>query len=174
MKWIDFKSRSAVNMLALATVLYNSKEQYGVVRHSCLTPFLIGLEHITIDYYPNDDQDLVVIDDFQFENWELICNHIANLLQIKIETLNPFCGNGQDVKLKELLGEKMVLLYLFPHKNQQLDLMIVDQVVKLFANRGVNSIPTISGGSMLLPCIKGTKDLRGVISAQTLLSIREN
>ena len=174
MNWIYLKSDNPADALALATVISHSNDSYGIVRRTVNSFFFKGLKNVTIDFYTDcEGNNLTVIHEIVVDSWFAKCDILAEKLKIKIpresEPYLGFCSNNTSI-VKQWGDDKNILLYLFPHPDQKIDLMIVDLLVRQFEQKGIKSV---SGGTIVLPCIKGTKDLRQLIDLSVLCSIKD-
>lgn len=174
MNWIYLKSDNPADALALATVISYSNDSYGIVRRTVNSFFFKGLKNVTIDFYPDSEENnLTVIHEISTDSWFAKYDILAERLNIKVpRESNPylgFCANNTGI-VKQWGDDKNILLYLFPHPDQKIDLMIVDLLVRQFEQKGIKSV---SGGTIVLPCIKGTKDLRQLIDLSVLCSIKD-
>ena len=173
MNWIYLKSDNPADALALATVISFSNDSYGIVRRTVNSFFFKGLKNVTIDFYTDrEDNNLTVINEISTESWFAKCDIIAEKLNVKVPCESDpyigFCANNTSI-VKQWGDDKNILLYLFPHPDQKIDLMIVDLIVRQFEQKGIKSV---SGGTIILPCIKGTKDFRQLIDLSVLCSIK--
>lgn len=173
MNWIYLKSDNPADALALATVISFSNDSYGIVRRTVNSFFFKGLKNVTIDFYTDcEDNNLTVINEISTESWFAKCDIIAEKLNVKVPRESDpyigFCANNTSI-VKQWGDDKNILLYLFPHPDQKIDLMIVDLIVRQFEQKGIKSV---SGGTIILPCIKGTKDFRQLIDLSVLCSIK--
>ena len=171
--WIYLKSNNPADVLALATVMSGTTKTFCVVRRSIYSFTLEGLSNIRIGYYPNTEEDeLLIFDTIYSDSWQEKCSIMAKQLGLAAkEHYSPYLGfTKQFTEIEEIMeNNKSILLYLFPHPNQKLDLMAIEQLVKLFEQKGVKSI---SGGTNIMPCIRGTKDLRQIIDLSVICSIK--
>ena len=79
--------------------------------------------------------------------------------------------DSQNKEIERMWGEnKSILLYLFPHQDQKLNLMVVEQFARMFEQKGIK---TISGGTKAMPCIRGTKDLRQLVDLSVLCNVKD-
>ena len=172
MKWIYLNGTNQADSLALATVLACTTNTFGVVRKSCVTRYLFGLEHVNYGFYPNaENDDLIRIDCSCITNWREKCAYIAQKLSIQINNdIAPYLGFIQkNEAIERIFEKKYALLLIQPHPDQDLDLMIIDKLTKLFAE---SEVKFISAGTLMMPCIKGTKDCRETIGINELCLIR--
>lgn len=172
--WLYLKSDNPADALALATVISYSSDFYNIVRRTVNAYFYSGLKNVTIDFFSNTEQDnLIVIEEINNDSWQEKCDILAHQLNISIPNkCLPYLGFSVDCSnIIEQWGEdKCVLLYLLPHPDQKLDLMVVDQIVRLFERKGIKSV---SGGALFMPCIKGTRDFRQLINLSLLCNIKD-
>ena len=172
MNWIYLKSDKPADALALATVISFSNDSFGIVRRTVNSFFFKGLKSVVIDFYTDSEKNnLIVINEVSTDSWSSKCEILSERLNIKIpREIKPylgFCANNTGI-VKQWGNTQRILLYLFPHPNQKIDLMIVDLLVRQFEQKGIKSV---SGGTAVLPCIKGTKDFRQLIDLSVLCSI---
>ena len=174
MNWIYLKSCNPADALALATVISYSNETYHIVRRTINSYFFKGLNNVTIEFYPNSNEDnLLVVEELKNKSWQSTCNILAQRLGVNVpDKCQPYLGFVvRNINIIKHWGEaKSILLYLFPHPDDNLNLFMLDQLIRLFENKGTKAV---SGGSIALPCIKGTKDLRQVIDLPILISLKE-
>lgn len=176
MNWVYLKSDKPADALALATVISYSNDSFGIVRRTINSFFFKGLKNVTIDFYSHlEDDNLIIIEDDDTDSWLTKCNRIVKKLDTNVfspEKWYPYLGfTIKNENIIKQWGEvNRMLLYLFPHPDQKLDLMIVDQLVRQFEQKGVKSV---SGGTTILPCINGTMDFRQLIDLSVLLSIKD-
>jgi hypothetical protein len=171
-KWIYIKSNNPADALALSSVIATSEKSFNIVRRSYVSLFLRGLNNVVIDFYtPVDDSNLLVIEEIESDSWNLKYDTIASLLEIETKgSYDPYCGFAKhivDIE-RRLEAESLGLLYLFPHPDQNLDLVLIDNLARLLESHGIKSI---SGGTCMLPCIKGTFDLRGIVDFAVLCAL---
>lgn len=171
-KWIYLKSNSPADALALSSVIASSDECFNIVRRSNSSQFFKNLDNIVVDFYNStEDSELIVIEETETDSWKQKYDIIASHLGIVTNgDYKPYCGFFKhigDIE-KRLASECFELLYLYPHHDQNLDLILVDNLVRLLENQGIRSI---TGGSFMLPCIKGSLDLRGVIDFAVLCAM---
>ena len=57
MNWIYLKSDNPADALALATVISYSNDSYGIVRRTVNSFFFKGLKNVTIDFYPDCEEN---------------------------------------------------------------------------------------------------------------------
>lgn len=174
MNWIYLKSDKPADALALATVISLSNDSYGIVRRTVNSFFFKGLKNVVIDFYADSEENnLIVINEIGTDSWLEKCDIIAERLKTKIPRESKpylgFCANNTGI-VKQWGNNNNILLYLFPHPDQKIDLMMVDLLVRQFEQKGIKSV---SGGSIVLPCIKGTKDFRQLIDLSVLCSIKD-
>jgi hypothetical protein len=134
MNWIYLKSDNPADALALATVISFSNESYGIVRRTVNSFFFKGLKNVTIDFYPDcEENNLTVIHEISTDSWFAKYDILAERLNIKVpRESNPylgFCANNTGI-VKQWGDDKNILLYLFPHPDQKIVLMIVDLLVR--------------------------------------------
>ena len=172
MKWILLKSNNPADALALATVISKNDCYFGIVRRSNITQFFTGLEKVSISFYvPDDESELVTIEEIETDSWKKKCDIIASQLLLgSISDYSPYSGFEKHIEEieKYFVSTNNCLLYLLPIPDQNLDLILIDQLVRLMEQQGVRSV---SGGSFFYPCIKGTLDLRQTISFSVLCGI---
>ena len=172
--WIYLKSDNPADALALATVLSNTNKCYNVVRRSINSFVYSGLDNVNVDFYSNSKEDnLLVIDSIPNKSWQGKCKIIADILGLVVEKqYSPYLGCLiKYPEIEKMMGkEKSILLYLFPHPDQKLNLMVIDQLTKIFELKGTNAI---SGGTNAMPCIRGTKDLRQIMDIPILCSMKD-
>ena len=173
MNWIYLKSKQPADALALATVISYSSDTFCIVRRTSNSFFFRGLKNVIIDYYPNSEEDnLLVVDGINSDSWQTICHILSEKLNINTPSVcQPYLGFVaiNDSVIKQWGDAKSILLYLFPDSDRRLDLMLIDQLVRLLEQKGLKSV---DGGTIVLPCIKGTKDLRQIISLPVLFSLK--
>ena len=171
-KWIYLKSNCPADALALCSVIATSKKTFNIVRKSIVSQFFVGLDNVIIDFYnPTKDSELIVIEEIESDSWKQKYDTIASLLGIKDQdNYELYCGFVKHIEEieKKLETERFGLLYLYPHPDQNIDLILVDNLVRLLEFQGIKSI---SGGTFMLPCIKGSYDLREVIDLRVLCAI---
>ena len=171
-KCIYLKSDCPADALALSSVIATSGECYKIVRRSNTSQFFKGLDNVVIDFYtPTENSELIVIEETDTDSWKQKYDTMASLLGVENKGgYEPYCGFAKhicDIE-KRLESERLGLLYLYPHPDQNLDLILIDNLVRLLEVQGIKSI---SGGTFMLPCIKGSLDLRGVIDFAVLCAI---
>ena len=172
--WIYLKNDNPADALALATVLSNTNKYFNVVRRSINSFVYDGLDNVKVDFYSNLEEDiLLVIDSIPNNNWQEKCKIIADKLDVAVEKqYSPYLGFMKKFpEIEKMMGtEKSILLYLFPHPDQKLNLMVIDQLTKIFELKGTKSI---SGGTNAMPCIRGTKDLRQIMNLSVVCSMKD-
>ena len=171
--WVYLKSDNPADALALASLISQTNDHYNIVRRSVYSSFFEGLSNVHIDYYSKmEDEDLVVINEIESDSWRIKCDIIAKELSVNNYNYKPYIGFIRIVRGIETLLEvgKFVCLYLFPHSDQKLDLMVVDQLIRIFEIKGVKAI---SCGTNVMPCIKKTKDFRQLIDLPILCGFRD-
>ena len=171
-KWIYLKSHNPADALALASVIAISEANFIIIRRSFASIFFNGLENVIIDFYEqSEESEIAIIDEIDSDSWKQKCDTIASILGLKVNIdYKPYDGFIRQISDVDKLidGNNTCLLYFFPHPNQHLDLLMIDLLTRLLKQQGVK---TVSGGSNILPCIKGTADLRQVIDYDVLCAI---
>lgn len=171
-KWIYLKSNNLADALALATVLKDTEEQFYVVRQSFSSSMFKGLANVTVDFYKKEDE-LIEICPIMESSWRNKCVFLSNVLGLEIkdeyEPYNIF--NTQVSVQKSLLQRKYALLYLFPNTLYNIDLILIDQVVRTFEHQ---QLEFVSAGSGIIPCINGTKDYRQIVDIAMIEKIKDN
>lgn len=174
MRWIYLKSNNPADALAMASVLAKAEEKIGIVRRSVFSPLFSSLQNVEIDFYKPDKENLLIeIDQINSDLWDQKCTSIASKLGIKIDDIERIIpiGISTNSAFERLWGNSpKCLLYFYPHPDQHLDLMIIDKVVRILEEQGINSV---SGGSISMPCIRGTQDMRNIINIPTLISLKD-
>ena len=171
-KWIYLKSNNPADALALASVIATSDTNFNIVRRSNASKFFKGMENVVVDFYvPGEESEMTVIEDIDSDSWKQKCDTIASILGLEVNAdYKPYDGfvrHIADVE-KRVEENSTCLLYLFPHPDQHLDLLLVDHLVRLLEFQGIKSV---SGGTYMIPCIKGTADLRQIIDYDVLCAV---
>lgn len=171
-KWIYLKSNNPADALALASVLSTNDSNFNIVRRSYASIFFKGLENVVVEFYtPGEESEIITIEEIDSDSWKQKCDTIASILGLEVNAnYKPYEGfirHIADVE-KRIEENSTCLLYLFPHPDHNLDLLFVDNLVRLLEIQGVKSI---SGGTYIIPCIKGTADLRQVVDNDVLCAI---
>lgn len=171
-KWIYLKSYNPADALALATVLASTSDNFYIVRQSFCTFIFKNLANVTIDYYTNGEE-LIVINQIESKYWLEKCIYISETIGIASQDeYIPYEGFIEHSPyLDSILQQEYALLYLFPNPYWNIDLILIDKVTKNFNQQKVDFI---SGGSIILPCINGTKDLREIINISKIAKFRKN
>lgn len=172
-KWIYLKSNNITDALALATVLSYTSEQFNIVRRAYYTEILKSLPNVNISFYtPSEGSSLITIQASSNLCFKEICASYFNLLGINIPE-NYKCYDGflkHNEQISRILEESSYgLFYILP--DNQIDLFFYDNIARVYEQHNVKFI---SGGTLMLPCIKGTIDLRDLLSIPTLFSIKHN
>lgn len=171
-KWVYLKSNNPADALALASVIATSNANFNIVRKSYASKFFKDLENVLVDYYePSEDTEISIVEEIDSDSWKQKCDTIASILGLggnkNYKPYEGFIRHIPDVE-KRIARNNSCLLYLFPHPDQNLDLLMIEHLVRLFERQGVKCI---SGGTYIIPCIKGTMDLRQVIDHDVLCAI---
>lgn len=172
--WIYLKSDNPADALALSSVISHSTDNFYIVRRSVNTFFFNGQNNITVDYYPNTENDqLVSFDEIPIDSWQGKCKFFSENLNITtFNSHEPYLGfSNLTMELSKAWGDtNQILLYLFPHPDQKLDLMVIDELVRIYEKKGLSAV---SGGTNIMPCIKNTKDLRQLISISEICELKD-
>lgn len=171
--WIYLKSDNIADALALATIISYSSETFFIVRRSMYAYVFYGLNNVVMDFFPNTaNVSLITIDEIPTDSWHRKCEIITEKIGLPSRSEYPpydgFAKHSFDIE--KVWGEQCkVLLYLFPHPDQKLDLIIIDEIVRIFERKGLSSV---SGGTNIMPCIRNTIDLRQLINMAVICSIK--
>lgn len=173
--WIYLKSNNPADALALSTVLASTDKRFYLVRRSNISMFFVGLDNVVVDFYSSSfGGEILNIDEIDEISWIEKCNKIASFLDVELDgNYSPYCGfiEPNNIIIDRIGQRSNALLYLFPTVDQVVDLMILDSLVRLAKQQGVG---VISGGTTLLPNIRGTLDLRQIVDVSVLCSILPN
>ena len=162
-KWIYLNSDDLADALALVTVLSNSKDNFNIVRKSVYTPIFQGLDNVSIGFYDREDE-LIKINSISAHSWQEKCIEVSNILGVSIkEKYEPYLGFVKETPyLDNSIGNlnEFSILYLFPNLTCEIDLVLIDKLVRILEQQ---DLKFISAGSSIIPCIHGTKDYRGIV-----------
>ncbi len=170
---IYLKSNNWSDALALASVLACENSNFKIVRKSDFASIFNCLPNVSFDYHKQGD-NLITIEHIEGDSWHQKCMEFCDILGLeKKKEIKPFLPPTLiPAGVKRICQHTLIcLLYLFPHPEDDIDLMMIDSVAKYLQSKNYT---VISGGSHMLPCIKGTKDLRQVIDLPTLCAIKDS
>lgn len=171
-KWIYLKSDNLADALALVTILKDTEEHFCIVRQSHSSFLFKELPNVTIDFYKKGD-DLIEINPILESSWTKKCIYLSKILGLEVkdkyEPHNDF--KTSDLVQESLLQKKYGLLYLFPTLQWNIDLILIDQMVRKFEQQ---QLELVSGGSHIMPCINGTKDYRQILDIGMIGKLKDN
>lgn len=171
--WVYLKSDNIADALALATIISYSSETFFIVRRSMYAYVFNGLNNVVMDFFPNTaDVTLITIDELPTDSWHRKCELLSEKMGLPNKSVYiPYDGFVKhSSELERIWGEQCkILLYFFPHPDQKLDLIIIDEVVRIFEKKGLFSV---SGGTNIMPCIRNTQDLRQLIDIAVICSLK--
>ena len=138
-KWIYLKSYNPADALALATVLASTSDNFYIVRQSFCTFIFKNLANVTIDYYTNGEE-LIVINQIESKYWLEKCIYISETIGIASQDeYIPYEGFIEHSPyLDSILQQEYALLYLFPNPYWNIDLILIDKVTKNFNQQKVD------------------------------------
>lgn len=169
-KFILLRGENIADALALATVIQDLKD-YHVIRRSVFAPVFYKFRNVDEVKYTFSKKDaLIVINPIETDKWEEKCDYIASLLGVKNYSYIPYVDFIEDAfSMSKYLYDRFCLLYFCPNKQQNIDLVLVDSLVRQMKKNGINSV---SGGDKFLPCIKDTMDFRGLFNLPAIIKYK--
>ena len=165
-KWIYIKSDRIIDAYAVASILDGVSDlEFFLVRKTRFAKLFKNHPHIsTSGFYKNSkDSQLITINPTDVEDFKELSCLIAK--ELGIEKHNS--SSMYNPNMPEVLDFSLVDIFLmFSEKSQEpLNLNFIDMVVNIFKARQKS---TISAGAMVIPCIRGCKDFRGLVTWEYL------
>ena len=165
-KWIYIKSDRIIDAYAVASVLNDvSDTEFFLIRRTRFAKLFKNHPHIsTSGFYENSkDSQLITINPTSVEDFKVLTCQIAKKLGME----NHDIGSMYIPDIPEVLDFSLVDIFLmFSDGTQEpLNLNFIDMAVNVFKSR---QISTISAGTMTIPCIRGCKDYRELITWEYL------
>lgn len=168
--WIYLPTNNPVDSLALFKALQDCGKTFNLVRRSVQTELFLGCKAIQEIGFPAKDSQILRIDmpeQTTFKEKVDICSNSLGIDCPSDYSVNLFGVVPSDLPY-DFTDANTVLLYLNQTKSGPVDLIFADNVVSLLK---ANAKIVYSIGSIIIPPIMGTIDLRGVISNNQLLSL---
>lgn len=165
-KWIYIKSDRLIEAYAVASVLNDvSDAKFFLVRKTRFAKLFKNHPHIIISgFYDNgDDSQLITITPADVEDFEELTCRTAEKLGVENHDSNSIYKPD----LPEVLDFSLADIFLMfsDVRQEPLNLNFIDMAVNAFKGR---QISTISAGTMAVPCIRGCKDYRGLVTWEYL------
>ena len=165
-KWIYIKSDRIIDAYAVASVLNDvPNTEFFLVRKTRFAKFFKNHPHISMSgFYENsEDSQLIIINPTDVEDFKELTCQIAKKLGVE----NRDTWSMYNPNIPKVLDFSLVDMFLmFSDEPQEpLNLNFIDIVINVFK---VQQITTISAGTMALPCIKGCKDYRKLVTWEYL------
>ena len=165
-KWIYIKSDRIIDAYAVASVLYDvSDTEFFLVRRTRFAKLFKNHPHICMSgFYKNDeDSQLITIDSTTVEDFKVLKCQIAK----KLGEENHDISTMYIPDTPEVLDFSLTNMFLMFSDGAQepLNLNFIDMAVNVLKARQIFSIST---GTMTIPCIRGCKDYRELITWEYL------
>lgn len=165
-KWIYIKSDRIIDAYAVASVLHDvSDTEFFLVRRTRYAKLFKKHPHVCMSgFYKNDaDSQLITIDSTNVEDFKVLKCQIAKKLGVE----NLDTGSMYIPDIPEVLDFYLANIFLlFSDRTQEpLNLNFIDMAVNVFKARQIFAIST---GTMTIPCIRGSKDYRELITWEYL------
>lgn len=165
-KWIYIKSDRIIDAYAVASVLNDvSDTKFFLVRKTRFAKLFKNHPHISMSgFYENgDDSQLITINPTDVEDFKELIYRIAEKLGVENHDSNSIYNPD----IPEVLDFSLADIFLMFSEGAQepLNLNFIDMAVNVFRAR---QISTISAGAMAIPCIRGCKDYRGLVTWEYL------
>ena len=165
-KWIYIKSDRIIDAYAVASVLYDvSDTEFILVRRTKFAKLFKNHPHICMSgfYEKDEDSQLITIDSADIEDFKVLKCQIATKLGVE----NHDIGSMYIPDMLEVIDFSLADIFLMFSDDAQepLNLDFIDIAVNVFKAR---QLFAISAGTMTIPCIRGSKDYRELITWEYL------
>lgn len=169
-EWLYIDSCSITDLYAVAVALDYAEEKKRIVRTTIASELLSSHPMIEEIGFPSPQDTLVelsVDNSLPFDlRVEKLVSSIGGKSQPKDEYRLNYTIRHPNV-LERLTSEKVALLYLKDDRSNPIDLLFVDEVCRTLMSRGIKFA---SVGDSIIPCIRGTLDLRGILTLPEVLA----
>ncbi len=175
MNWIYLKSDSIIDILSLSVALDNATQKWNIVRTTGVSQYLSCHPGVSSIGFPSPDDNVVTInlmEDGSF--YDKVVHILQSINEDPQEDLMDFEPH-YDVEhpniLERIRNEKYAVLLLTMYGDRPLDLFFIDEACRQISNAGFKMA---SLGTMIIPCIRGTYDLRGLLNGSETLAALEH
>ena len=161
--WIYIKNDKLVNALALSVALNSTHKVYNIVRKTRFTAFFLGHPKVGQIGHPKSEDNVIVVDipsRMPFNSLVTKTAEIIGIISDEINLASLYLPEVADSTIISRIPGNSILLFLNEVGQEPVDLMFIDEVCKCMSDF---SLSLYSVGSPFIPCIRGTKDLRGLI-----------
>lgn len=164
-KWIYIKSDRIIDAYAVASVLKDTLDtEFFFVRKVRFAKLFKNHPHISMSgfYTPSKPSQLICINQTDVEDFKVLRSHISQQLGIEDSDCSTYTPD-----IPEVLDFSLAQIFLMFSENSKelLNLNFIDIAVNVFRTQ---QISTISAGVMDIPCIRGCKDYRGLVTWEYL------
>ena len=165
-KWIYIKSDRIIDAYVVASVLNDvSDTEFCLVRKMRFAKLFNKHPHILKSgfYENNNDSQLITINPTDTEDFKELSCLVAE--KLAVENFDSY-SMYKPIMPKVLdFGEVDIILMFSEELQEPLNLNFIDVAVNAFKTR---QIAIISAGTMTIPCIRGCKDYRGLVTWEYL------
>lgn len=165
-KWIYIKSNRIIDAYAVASVLNDvSDTEFFLVRKTQFAKLFKNHPSISMSgFYENgEESQLITINPTDVEDCKELTCQIAKKLGVEYHNsssmYNPDIPEVLDFSLAD------IFLMFSEEPQEPLNLNFIDMAVNIFKARQIFAIST---GTMAIPCIRGCKDYRGLVTWEYL------
>lgn len=171
--WIYIKNNKLVNALALSVALSSTHKVYNIVRKTRFTAFFLGHPMVGEIGHPKSEDNVIVVDIPSRMPFNSLVTKTAEIIGVdstEINLASLYLPKVADSTIISRIPDNSILLFLNEVRHEPIDLMFIDEACKCMSE--YSSICSI--GSPLIPCIRGTKDFRGLFTFPEIIRVLQS
>ena len=173
--WIYLESSRLVDLYAFSVALDVATEKKRIVRTTAVSSFLVNHPNVEVIGFPSKEDSVIQLNiakDTSFpETIYAIVSAIGGKNPVFSTDLHFHCPIIHKGVCERVLRDRSALIYLLDNRTNPIDLMFIDETCRLLFEKGIQ---IASIGEFTVPCIRGTMDLRSLLSMPEIVSLIEN
>lgn len=173
--WIYINSNRIIDILCLSAALDHAKQKWSLVRTTGVTQYLLHHPNVNEVGFPTPDDNVVIISLNEiggfYDKVEYILNQINEEVPEDLGNFEVHCNVEHPNLLERIRNEKYSILLLTMSGERPMDLFFIDETCRLISNSGFKFA---SLGELIIPCVRGTADFRGLLNEVEILASLEH
>ena len=173
--WIYLESSRLVDLYAFSVALDVAAEKKRIVRTTAVSSFLADHPNVEVIGFPSKEESVISVSIAEDMSFNEAVNTIVSAMGGKnhaVSTDSRFhCPIIHKGVCERVLRNRSALIYLLDNRTNPIDLMFIDETCRLLFEKGIQ---ITSIGELAVPCIRGTMDLRSLLSLPEIVTLLED
>lgn len=173
--WFYLESTRLVDLYAFSVALDVAAEKKSIVRTTAVSSFLANHPNVEVIGFPSKDDPVISVSIAEDMSFIEAVNTVVSAMGGKnyaISTDARFhCPIIHKGVCERVLSNSSALIYLLDNRTNPIDLMFIDEICCLLFEKGIQ---IASIGELAIPCIRGTMDLRSLLSLPEIVALLED